>query len=135
MCYITNILNFVVSYQSQHNHTNKIESPHKIKGKNLPYTTSPQLLKLQNWGSNMYLGEFFRHENVAKSDIYTREEKTAHLRQHYNGVKSLVIQAILYRLRDAYTYRLFKYAAEVANFWQQIVFFFLPCLLIEKSFE
>ena len=50
----------------------------------------------------MYLGEFFRHENVAKSDIYTREEKTAHLRQQYNGVKSLVVQAILYRLRDAY---------------------------------
>ena len=76
----------------------------------------------------MYLGEFFRHENVAKSDIYTREEKTAHLRQLYNGVKSLVIQAILYRLRDVY--RLFKYATEVTSFWQQIVFFpFLVGLL------
>ena len=81
----------------------------------------------------MYLGEFFRHENVAKSDIYTREEKTAHLRQQYNGVKSLVIQAILYRLRDAYNYRLFKYATEVTSFWQQIAFFSLPCWLIEKS--
>ena len=78
----------------------------------------------------MYLGEFFRHENVAKSDIYTREEKTAHLRQQYNGVKSLVIQAILYRLRDAYTYRLFKYATKVTSFWQEIVFFpFLVSLL------
>ena len=76
---------------SQHNHTNKIESPHKIKGKNLPYTTSPQLLKLQNWGSTMYLGEFFRHENVAKSDIYSTgggKEAIGKIIEIRNGVEA-----------------------------------------------